>query len=108
MTCSGRVGGGGPVAAGQFRGQVPTPDIKHEIGAVRFDPSGQIPQWHIKVERPDLASQMMGLQRAVSNMAASAATSVRMAVSQSPPSPGQHAAHMHMAGAGYGFQHHNL
>ena len=109
-------GGGGPAAAGQFRGQVPTPDIKHEIGAVRFDPSSaQIPQWHIKVERPDLASQMMGLQRAVSSMAASAASSVRMAVSQGPPSPrdpgpGHHpgAAHMHMAGAGYTFQHHNL
>ena len=67
----------------------------------------------LRVERPDLASQMMGLQRAVSSMAASAASSVRMAVTQSPPSPrdpgpGHHAAHMHMAGAGYGFQHHNL
>ena len=109
----GEDGGQQPASAGQFRGQVPTPDIKHEIGAVRFDPSSQIPQWHIKVERPDLASQMMGLQRAVSSMAASAASSVRMAVTQSPPSPrdpgpGHHAAHMHMAGAGYGFQHHNL
>ena len=104
---------GAPAAAGQFRGQVPTPDIKHEVGAVRFDPGAQIPQWHIKVERPDLASQMMGLQRAVSSMAASAASSVRMAVSGDPPSPrdpgpGQHpGAHMHMAGAGYTF-HHNL
>merc|ERR1719384_490381 len=106
----GEDGGQQPAAVGQFRGQVPTPDIKHEIGAVRFDPSSQIPQWHIKVERPDLASQMMGLQRAVSSMAASAASSARMAVSQGPPSPrdpgpGHHpgAAHMHMAGAGAGY-----
>ena len=27
-------GGGGPAAVSQFRGQVPTPDIKHEIGAL--------------------------------------------------------------------------
>ena len=56
---------------GEMEGGPPASDIsmraiKHEVGAVRFDPSSQIPQWHIKVERPDLASQMMGLQRAVS------------------------------------------
>ena len=101
------------------RYQIPTPEIKHEVGGgpppsvsgLRFDPS-QVPQWHIKVERPDLA-QMMGLQRAVTNMAAAGRMSV-----QSPPGtprdPGpaaNGAGHHGMHGVpnpGYGFQHHNL
>ena len=104
-------GSGAAPGAGQYR-QIPTPDIKHEVGGgaaagIRFD-HAQIPQWHIKVERPDLASQMMGLQRAVSSMAA--ASSVRMSVTQSPP--GARDQHQHMqhaaAGPGYGFHHHNL
>ena len=114
------VGGGGQPPT---RYQIPTPDIKHEIGggagvpvggaSIRFD-HGQIPQWHIKVERPDLAqvSQMMGLQRAVVNNMAS----VRMSA-QSPPSTPREASanngvnHHNMHGVynpGHGFQHHNL
>ena len=42
--------------AGPTRYQIPTPEIKHEVGGgqvpsvggLRFDPS-QVPQWHIKV-----------------------------------------------------------
>merc|ERR1719445_763904 len=121
---NGVAGGGGGQPPGRY--QIPTPDIKHEIGgagagvpvggtSIRFD-HGQIPQWHIKVERPDLAqvSQMMGLQRAVNNMAA--VNSVRMSA-QSPPSTPRDGGgnngvnHHNMHGVynpGHGFQHHNL
>jgi len=98
------------------RYQIPTPEIKHEVGGapppsvsgLRFDPT-QMPQWHIKVERPDLA-QMMGLQRAVTNMAAAN----RMSVQSPPGTPRDQAnggSHHGMHGVptpGYGFQHHNL
>ena len=102
--------------AGQYR-QITSPDIKHEAGGSgshatirlgsQFDGHGQVAQYHIKLERPEIvmsssAAQMMGLQRAVSNMTASRVP---------PQSPPAREAPHHMQGApntGYGFQHHNL
>ena len=100
--------------AGQYR-QISSPEIKHEAGGSshatirlgsQFDGHGQVAQYHIKLERPEIvmssAAQIMGLQRAVSNMAASRGQ---------PQSPPAREAPHHMQGApntGYGFQHHNL
>jgi len=103
--------------AGPTRYQIPTPEIKHEVGGgqvpsvggLRFDPS-QVPQWHIKVERPDLAqvSQMMGLQRAVNNMAAANSVAARTSSGgRESAGPNHHVMHG-VPNPGYGFQHHNI
>ena len=75
----------------------------------QFDGQGQVAQYHIKLERPDIvmnssAAQMMGLQRAVSNMTATRAGP------QSPPvsRDGSHHSMHGVQNAGYGFPHHNL
>ena len=103
--------------AGQYR-QLTSPDIKAEAGGVshatirlgpQFDGQGQVAQYHIKLERPEIvmsssAAQMMGLQRAVSNMTATRAGP------QSPPvsRDGSHHSMHGVQNAGYGFPHHNL
>ena len=64
-----------------------------------------------QVERPDLAqvSQMMGLQRAVTNMAAvnSAAARTSNGGRESAGPPNHHVMHG-VPNPGYGFQHHNI
>ena len=102
--------------AAQYR-QLTSPDIKAEGGAAhatirlgpQFDGHGQVAQYHIKLERPEIvmsssAAQMMGLQRAVNNM-----TATRVAP-QSPPASRDGPQHnmQGLQNAGYGFPHHNL
>ena len=102
--------------AAQYR-PLTSPDIKAEGGAAhatirlgpQFDGHGQVAQYHIKLERPEIvmsssAAQMMGLQRAVNNM-----TATRVAP-QSPPASRDGPQHnmQGLQNAGYGFPHHNL